>query len=132
MAAGESVLDEGLFRARPVEGGVDLAHRGGAEAERLAEGMAGGGRVEHTGGGEFGGQVEQSGDDQRENQVAATLERTAGQRAIETDAAGRGQSGEHMAMRQGAADLETALAGGHEFVAAQSGTERLDFLAGPG
>src|ERR1017187_9835546 len=55
VAAGEAVLDEALLRAQPVEGGVDLAHPNGAEAQSLAEGMAGRGGIEHAGGGEFGG-----------------------------------------------------------------------------
>jgi hypothetical protein len=58
MAEGETVLDQGLLRTQPVEGGADLAHRDGAESQGLAEGMAGGGGIEHAGGGEFGGGVE--------------------------------------------------------------------------
>src|ERR1019366_3752642 len=63
VAAGEAVLDEALLRAQPVEGGVDLAHPNGAEAQSLAEGMAGRGGIEHASGGEFGGGVEQPGGD---------------------------------------------------------------------
>src|SRR5450759_5596396 len=128
MAAGEAVLDEALLGYQPIEGGVDLAHRDGAEAERLAEGMAGRGGVEHARGGEFCRRIEQAGDDQGENDIAAALGRTAGQQAIEADMAGGGQRGEDMAMRERAADFEPALAGGNQPVAAQGGAEGLDLL----
>jgi hypothetical protein len=94
--------------------------------------MAGGGGIEHASGGEFGGRVEQPGDDQRENEIAATLRPAAWQQTIEADAAGGGQRGENMAMRQGATDFETALAGGDELIAAQGGAQRLDLLIRPG
>ena len=83
--------------------------------------MAGGGGVKHAGGRQFGGGIEQPRDDQRENEIAATLRRAPGQQAVEADATGGGESGEHMAVRQGATDFETALAGGDELVAAQRG-----------
>jgi hypothetical protein len=118
VAVGEAVLDEGLFRAQPVEGGIDLPHRDDAEAERLAEGMGGGDGVEHPGGGEFGRWIEQSRDNQRENEIAPALRPAAREQTTEVDMTSGGQRGEHMAMRQGAADFEPALAGGHQFVAA--------------
>src|ERR1019366_5770313 len=80
VAAGGTGVDEGLLGYQPVKGGVDLANRDGAEAERLAEGMAGRGGVEHARGGEFGRRIEQAGDDQRENEIAPALRRTAGSR----------------------------------------------------
>ena len=132
MAAGEAVLDEGLLRAQPVEGSVDLAHRNGAEAQGLAEGMAGRGGVEHARGGEFGGGVEQPGDDQCENEIALASRRAAREQVIKADPTRGGQRGEDMAVRQGAADFEAALAGRDEFVAAQRGAQRLDFLVRPG
>src|ERR1035441_6606928 len=112
VAAGEAVLDEALLRAQPVEGGVDLAHPNGAEAQSLAEGMAGRGGMEHGGGGEFGGGVEQPGNDQRENEVAAALGPTAGEQVVEADAAGGGEGGEDMAMRQGGGGFENTPAPG--------------------
>src|ERR1019366_7110418 len=116
---------------QPVKGGVDLAHRDGAEAERLAEGMAGRGGVEHARGGEFGRRIEQAGDDQRENEIAAALGRTAGEQAIEADTAGGGQRGEDMAMRERAADFETALPGGGEPGPPPGGGPRLGLLVRP-
>jgi hypothetical protein len=132
MAPGQTVLDAALFRAQPVEGGVDLAHRHGAEAQDRAEGMARRGGIEHARGGQFGGGIEQAGDDQCENEIAAALGRATGEQAIEADTAGGSQRGEDMAMRQGTADFEPALAGGDEFVAAQGGAQRLHFLVRPG
>ena len=93
--------------------------------------MAGRGGIEHARGGEFGGGIEQPGDDQGENEIAPALRSATGEQDIEADAAGGGQRGEDMAMRQGAADFEPALAGGDEPVAAQGGAQRLDFLLGP-
>src|ERR1019366_4300546 len=131
VAAGETGLDEGLLGYQPVQGGVDLAYRDGAEAERLAEGMAGRGGVEHARGGEFGRRIEQPGDDQGENEIAPALRRAAGEQAIKADTAGGGQRGEDMTMRQGAADFEPTLAGPGEPVPPQGGTQRLDFLVRP-
>src|ERR1017187_10581166 len=105
VAAGEAVLDEALLRAQPVEGGVDLAHPNGAEAQSLAEGMAGRGGIEHAGGGEFGGGVEQPGNDQRENEVAAALGPTAGGQGDQAGAAGRGAGGGGRSRRPGAAGI---------------------------
>src|ERR1019366_5459753 len=123
VAAGEAVLDEDLLRAQPVEGGVDLAHPNGAEAQSLAEGMAGRGGIEHASGGEFGGGVEQPGDDQGEDEIAAALGRAAGEQAIEADTAGGGEGGEDMAMPQRAAGFETPLTRGDEPVPTPGGPQ---------
>src|SRR6185437_13062741 len=84
MAAGQLVFDEGLLAAEPVEGGVDLA---------------GGGAAEHSRGGQLGGRIEQSGEDQRKRQVAPAWRGSAWQQVIEADAPGGGEGGEHVAMR---------------------------------
>ena len=63
--------------------------------------------------------------------VDAPSPEAVGEQVIEADTAGGGQRGEDMAMRQGAADFEPALAGRDELVAAQGGAQRLDFLVRP-
>jgi hypothetical protein len=131
MTACEAVFDEALFAAEPVEGGVDLARGDAAEAKHFAQRVAGGGGVEHPGGGQFGGRIEQPGDDQSQRQVAPPLGGTAGQQIVETDAPGDGQRAKDVAMWEGAADFETVVADGSQFVATQQGAEQFDPLAGP-
>jgi hypothetical protein len=131
MTTGERLLDEALLRAEPVEGGVDLARRDGAEAEGFAEGMTGGGGVEHARGRQFGRRIEQPRDDQGKGEITPPSRCAAGQQVVEADAARGGQRGEDVTMRKRTADLEAALAGGDEFVAAQDGAEGFDLLGRP-
>ena len=52
--------------------------------------MAGGGGIEHPGGGQLGGRLEQPGDDQRQRQVAAAPRCPARQQIVKADAPGGG------------------------------------------
>jgi hypothetical protein len=51
VAAGERGFDKSLLADQPVERGVEFAGGDAAEAEDLAQGMAGGGGIEHPRGG---------------------------------------------------------------------------------
>ena len=93
--------------------------------------MAGGGSVEHPGGGQLGGRIEQPGDDESQRQIAPALGSTAGQQIVEADAPGDGKGGQDVAMREGAADFEAVAADRGQFVATQHGTEQFDPFAGP-
>jgi hypothetical protein len=55
----------------------------------------------------------------------------ARQQVVEADAIGGGERGGDVAMRQRAADLEAALAGGKQWFVAQHGAEGLDLLGWP-
>ncbi len=131
MAASQRVFDERLLAAEPVEGGVDLAHGDAAEAKGLTQRVAGGGAVEHPGGGQLGRRIEQPSDDESQRQIAPALRGTAWQQVIEADAPGDGERGQDVAVREGAADFETAVADASQFVATQQGAEQFDPFAGP-
>ena len=131
VTAGQRRFDERLLARQPVERGVELAGGDTAEPQHLAQRMAGGGGIEHPRGGELGRRIEQAGDDQRQSEVTPPLWRTPRQQAVEVDPSGGAQGGEHVAMRQGAHDLDR-LAGRQQPLAAQHGAQLLDALGWPG
>jgi hypothetical protein len=90
--------------------------------------MAGGVGVEHARRCQFGGRVEQPGDDERQRHVTTALRSAAGKKFVETDALGDGEGGKDVAVRQRAADLEAIAADRNERIATQSGTQSLDAL----
>lgn len=95
--------------------------------------MAGGGGVEHPGRCQFGGPIEELGDDEAKRPVTMALRCPARQQVLQAGAPGDGQRGQDMAMRERAADLEIVVAGCNEFVAAKGRADDLDavnWLAG--
>ena len=120
------MFDEALLAAEPIERGVDLARGDAAKAESFAQGMTGGLCIQHARGCQFGRRIEQPGDDQRQCQVTAALRGSARQQIVEADAPGGGQRGEHVAVRQRAADFEAALAHRDQRVPAQGGAQGVD------
>ena len=131
VAAGERGFDKGLLADQPVERGVEFAGGDAAEVEDLAQGMAGGGGIEHPRGGQLRRRVEQTGDNQAECQSAVPPAAPARQEIIETDLPGGGESRHDMAVRERATDFEAALAGRHHPVATQHGAQGLDLLGWP-
>ena len=131
MAAGETVFDEGLLRAQPVERGINLTHRDGAEAQFSPREWLAVGGVKHARGGQFRRRIEQPGNDQGESEITPASRRATRQQVIEADAAGGGERGENVAVRQRAADFEAALAGQDELIAAQDGAKGFDLLGRP-
>ncbi len=130
VAAGQRGFDKGLLVAQPVECSIDLLSSDFAQAQHLAQRMAGGGRIQHPRGRQFGRRLEQAGNNQGQRQIAAALRRAARQHSVERNVARSAERGEHVAVRQRADDFHR-FGGGQQFVAAQHGAQLLNALGGP-
>src|SRR5205807_7979622 len=128
MLAGKLALDPFLLSTEPIERFVDLIGGDAAEAEGRAQPSAGRVLIERTGGGEFGGRLDQPGYDQRDDEIALAL--CTGDETIELDAASNGERRGDVTVGQRADDFET-VAGQHQLVAAQQRAQRLHFLLWP-
>ena len=92
--------------------------------------MAGGGRIQHPRGRQFGRRLEQAGNNQGQRQIAAALRRAARQHSVERNVARSAERGEHVAVRQRADDFHR-LSGGQQLATPQHGAELFDALGGP-
>src|SRR5580658_7883206 len=72
LAFGQFLLDAGLPFQQPVHGGVKLGFVNGVQCEQLAETAVKSIGVKAAGGGEFGGGIEDAGDDHRDDEIALT------------------------------------------------------------
>ncbi len=70
VAAGQRGFNKGLLAAQPVECSIDLLGSDFAQAQHLAQRMAGGGRIQHPRGRQFGRRLEQAGNNQGQRQIA--------------------------------------------------------------
>ena len=106
MAPGQSVLN-GLLAGtqQPVHGPVDLVFIDGAETQGLREGGEGGLAGERPGSGQLGLGVDDSGDDQRDDQIPVPAP-GASQQGIELELLEGGQDGGDVTMGERAGAVE--------------------------
>jgi hypothetical protein len=118
-----------LRGAQPVERGVHLLGGDPAELKRCPERVARGRGIEGAGRRQLGRGVEQARHDQRQGQLAPAL-RAARQPPLQPDLPRRPQRRQHVAVRQGAYDLQS-FARRHQRVAAQHRAQERDPLGRP-
>ena len=130
MLARQRLFDRLLALAEPVERHIELVLVDRSEVEHVAEARRRGERIEHAGGGQFGGRRNQAGDDHGDDQIAAAMTGRP-KHAIETDAAQCAQHSRDVTMRQGAAHDDGLLFGRRNLAALQQRAQAFDDLARP-
>lgn len=129
MAPGQALLDLVLLGKKPVEGIIDLVGGDPAEPRHGAKRMARRLLVERARRGQFGGGIDQPGNNQRQSQVPPPL-RTPSQQPVQPDPLERPENRHNMAVRHRPDDLQP-LSRRHQIVTAQDRAQGLDLRRRP-
>ena len=130
MAFGESVFDFLLAQKQPIHGVIELGFLdGGVQTEHGRQRGGGGIGMKAAGSSEFGGGIEDAGDDDGDDQIALGATGAREDR-FQKEAANSAESGGDVAVRSRALNVES-VGGGDERFALEDTAEGVDLGGGP-
>jgi hypothetical protein len=129
MTRGEFVFDARLSRQQPVHGGIQMILIHLLQPQQRAQGTGSSLFVEAARRSELGGRSQNARHDQSAYQIAFGTGR-ARQVGFETDAAQSAQCGSHVAVGQGAFNLQ-GLGGREQSLAFEDAAQQIDLRRGP-